>query len=253
MLDRELRGTIDSFPTPPHQRKSACIVREMIKNPSQRVTYTNIETKGVKNCKLITPDMLIVKEQTGTKKDGTPVYQLKLNIEFWQSIHEPINVVIDEAHTLVNARKSMSKVNILMTDWLALIRRVLGNSAAGYGELTLITQLDNRLDIIAREMATNVRYHLCHYVKRCGRCKNEWRETSDTPEPIFVCEQCGWQGIKKQDYKIEVWHFSSMMAYKLWREVGRQTYHRHYMVNDIEEVFKHYNTVQWSSMLSTLY
>lgn len=87
--------------------------------------------------------MIIKDEVVGTKKNKMtgreePVVKYKLNVDFWKEIKEPINVVIDEAHTLYNARKAMSKVNIITTEWLALIRRVLGSRESGHGELTFI-------------------------------------------------------------------------------------------------------------------
>lgn len=234
--------------------KTLSIVRELMLNPSQRVTYTNIETKKIPNTKLITPEMLIKKEQIGEKRDGTPTYKMELNVEFWKNLPDKhINVVIDEAHTLVNARKAMSKVNILMGDWLALIRRILGQSPAGYGELTLITQLINRVDIIAREMATNVRFVVGHFDKHCKHCGYSWKETSETPEPHHACPQCTWYNIERKNFSIEIWHFSNITNYLNFKEFGMHTYHRHYIIRDVEQYFKHYNTVQWNSLLSELY
>ena len=138
--------------------KTACAVREIMLNKAHRKTFSNIVTRGLKNNKVIRPEMIIDKQQvdTKTKRDGTtiPVYEIKLNTQFWKDIDEPINVVLDEAHTIINARRSMSKVNQIVTDWLALIRRVLGSADSGFGSLILISQLHNRIDIIAREMAT---------------------------------------------------------------------------------------------------
>ena len=154
--------------------KTVCEVREFLLNKGNRLTYSNIKTKKLTNVKLINPDMIIKKEiiDYKTKKDGSsePVYKKTLNKDFWTKIKVPINVVIDEAHSIVNARRSMSKTNEIITMWLALIRRVLGTTDSGEGELVFITQLPNRLDIIAREMATQVRYHVCHFMKGCKDC-----------------------------------------------------------------------------------
>ncbi|MDX1373497.1 MAG: zonular occludens toxin domain-containing protein, partial [Nitrososphaeraceae archaeon] len=135
----------------PGSGKTACEVREMILNRSKRHVYTNINIKKKRthpHIKLLKPEYIIQKEIkkiiSSGKNKGTSIYDYTLNTDFWKSITDPINVVLDEAHTIVNARRSMSKINILVTDWLALIRRVLGQSASGYGELVLITQLPNR-------------------------------------------------------------------------------------------------------------
>ena len=137
--------------------KTALAVREMFVNKLNRKTYSNIITKNLKNVVPITPRMIIKEEIVTYKKNRKtgkeePVYKHTLNVKFWKDIKEPINVVLDEAHSIINARRSMSKINIIVTDWIALIRRVLGQSESGYGELVLISQLANRIDVIAREM-----------------------------------------------------------------------------------------------------
>ena len=237
--------------------KTACAVREILNNENRRKTFSNIRTKNLKNNVEINPSMIIRKVQVDTKvkRDGTvvPVYEIRLNKEFWQAIKEPINVVLDEAHTIINARRSMSKVNQIVTDWLALIRRVLGSADSGFGELILISQLHNRVDIIAREMATQVRYHRAHYHKECRRCGFTWRESSDMPEPVHICPVCSDYRINKFGHKIEVWHFQNMRAYLGWSEWGMDTFYRHYMVNDIEKVFPLYDTLQWDNMFSEFY
>ena len=226
-------------------------------NKTNRLTYSNIMTKGLKNNKVIDPTMIVNKQQVDVKKkrngDVEPVYELKLNVDFWKEITDPINVVLDEAHSIINARRAMSKVNIIVNDWLALIRRVLGASESGYGELVLITQLPNRIDIIAREMATQVRYHRCHFTKTCNSCAYSWRETSDHPEALWTCPVCNDYKIKKHSHRIEIWHFKNMSSYTAWNEWGMQSFHRHYFVNDIEKVFPKYNTLQWDNMFSDLY
>jgi hypothetical protein len=161
--------------------------------------------------------------------------------------------VIDEAHAIINARRSMSKVNVIITDWLALIRRVLGQTTTGFGELVFITQLPNRIDLIARDMATQVRYHICHYFKTCNKCKYTWRETSETPEEEWRCRHCGTFDILKHSHRIEVWHFSGMAAYNMWKDMGVNSFYRHYLINDIEKYFPLYDTLQWDNMFNQYY
>lgn len=236
--------------------KTVCAVRDMyMRKGSGEITFSNIITKLKNNIKL-TPDMIISRSEIGKKRDGTPVLDLKPNMSFWQDAvkkYPQISVVIDEAHTIINARKSMSKANIIVTDWLALIRRIVGQSETGQGNLVLISQLSNRLDIIAREMATNVRYHVCWYEKYCTRCGITWTESNETPEPLWQCPNCGGYRIKKHHHRIEVWHFSSMKAYEAWKDFGMNTFHAHYVINDIELYFPLYNTIQWDNMFSEYY
>lgn len=202
----------------------------------------------LKHDHIIKKNVLEVKQ----KRDGSsePVYEYQVNKEFWQKQTKPVSVILDEAHSIVNARRAMSKLNVCVTDWLALIRRVLGQSEAGYGELVFITQLPNRIDIIAREMATQVRYHICHFTKTCKRCGSSWKEHSEMPEPSWSCINCHSPQVKKHNHVIEVWHFSNMQSYMGWKEFGMQTYYRHYMINDIEDFFPLYDTMQWDNLIS---
>lgn len=236
--------------------KTVSEVREMFKNPSQRKTYSNIITK-LKNQVTIKPEMIAKKEvkKVIAKKDGTKenVYDLKLNLEYWKNIKDPINVTLDEAHSIINARRSMSKANIIITDWLALIRRVLGGKERGYGELTLITQLPNRIDLIARDMATQIRYHVCHYQKYCVKCSYYWSEHSEQPESVWNCPKCNSYNIKKRNHIIQVWKFANMERYNLWNELGEKTFYNNYFINDIEDYFPLYNTLQWDNLFSELY
>lgn len=147
----------------------------------------------------------------------------------------------------------MSKTNVIMTDWLALIRRVLGSSPSGHGELIFITQLWNRIDIIAREMCNSVIYTICHYLKTCKKCKRSWRETSQEPEPMHSCKFCGHIHIIKHSHILEIYKFNSMLAFKAWSEWGENSFFRHFYVRDIELYFKYYSTLQWDNLFSEYY
>lgn len=144
----------------------------------------------------------------------------------------------------------MSKVNVIMTDWVALLRRVLGSSEAGYGEVVFITQLERRLDPIVKEMSNSVYYHVCHYLKTCNKCGLSIREHNEVADPIFTCPRCGSKNIKKHSHVVEVWRFKSMNLYTIWKETGQKTYHKRYKIDDIEKYFKFYDTLQWENLLS---
>lgn len=196
--------------------------------------------------------MIVLKEETGVKKNGEKTYDYKLNIDFWkkQSKKQPISVVLDEAHAIIDARRSMSRTNRLFNQWLSLIRRVLGQSESGYGELVFITQLHNRIDCVAREMATQVRYHICHYSKKCKKCCSSWSESSESPEPLHVCPACGSSKVIKCNHRIESYHFKNMQAYTTWKDFGINTFYRHYLTDDIERYFPLYDTLQWENLLT---
>lgn len=237
----------------PGSGKTVCMVRELFFNSSRRMTFSNIITQDIDNNITINQDMLIKKNILKTKKSGEVVYDLKLNVDFWKKAvekHQAINICIDEAHTVLNPRKSMSKKNVLMTDFLSLVRRILGSNDGGYGELIFITQLDNRIDTIAREMCTSVRYHRMHYKKSCESCGATWRETNETAEPRLFCPRCFNYKLRKHSHIVEVWHFKSMRHYIYWQYNKVESYHRNYFVKDIERFFPMYNTLQWESLVS---
>ncbi len=230
--------------------KTAMEVREMTLNKTHRKSYSNIVTK-LKDQITLRPDMIIKKNITGHKKNGEPITELKLNVDFWKSVEKPINIILDEAHSIINSRRAMSKINIIMTDWLSLIRRVIGAAESGYGEVVFITQLPGRIDNIIREMATQIRYHVCHYIKSCINCGTYWNEHSEQPERLWTCPSCGHWKIKKHNHIIEVWHFSSIQNYEGWKEGwSPKGFYKHYFVTDIEEYFDLYDTFQWDNLFS---
>ena len=233
--------------------KTARIVREIIQNKSHRHYFSNIKTKKTKNNHLIDSSMIIKTHTEVPEGCRKPVTTYSLNVDFWKKTikkYGAISVVIDEAHTVMNSRKFNSKINIIMTDFLALIRRVLGQSSDGYGELILISQLSSRLDVIARSMATAVHYHVCHYQKTCLKCGYTWQEHNEVPETCWNCPKCNSTRIKKHNHIIEVWHFKDMQIYENWKLYGMKTYHRHYFIKDIEDYFSNYDTLQWDNMIS---
>lgn len=226
-------------------------------NLNNRKTYSNIQT-SLKNQVDISPEMIIKKEIVDYKKnkkteEKEPIYKFTLNMEYWKKIKEPINVTLDEAHTILNARRAMSKTNIIVSDWLSLLRRVLGSTDAGFGELTFISQLANRIDVIARDMATNVIYTICHYLKSCESCETTWQENSEMPEGYLICPVCNSNKIQKHTHRLEVWHFPNIQKFQMWFQFGEKTFYKRYYVNDIEDYFGFYDTLQWDNMFSNMY
>lgn len=237
--------------------KTLSAVRNIAKNMTNRTIYSNIKTRKLKNVKMLKGEHIIKKEHIRDIKkrngDIEPVYELTMNKDYWKNLKVPINIMLDEVHNILNSRKSMSKPNIIMTDWLALIRRILGDNSAGTGDLIMISQLKRRIDPIAREMAQQYRYHICHYQKTCNKCQLTWQENSEQAEQLQTCPRCtNWQ-IKKHSLQIEVFHFSGETNYETWYNYGRKTYYNHYFINDCEKYFNYYNSLQWSELLSEYY
>jgi hypothetical protein len=231
--------------------KTACAVRSMALNQEIK-NYSNINTT-LKNNVQLNSKMICSKELIGSKRSGEPMYEYHLNTDFWKNLKEPINVILDEAHSILNSRRSMSKVNIIATDWIALIRRVLGEDSRGMGDLVLITQLPQRIDVICREMAHQVSYHTCHFVKECKDCGTSWNEDSDMPEQEKRCISCSSVNLIRRNFKIEVKLFPGMNAYTAYKIYGAVTYYKHYFVRDIEKYFPMYSTLQWENLFSDLY
>jgi len=233
--------------------KTATAVRYMKSNP-HKYFITNIDVKGkdLKHVLKLKSYMIITREVISVKKNGEENTKLSLNIKFWQDLikkYGAINVVIDEAHIFFNPRRSMSKLNILMTDFLALLRRVLG-STEGTGELILITQLSRRLDIIAKEMATDVTYCIHHYKMLCNNCGCEWQENNEQPDRLFLCPKCNGYDLKRNKSMIEIFNFPNIDSFDAWQNSGFKGYYKHYMISDIHLIFGNYETLQFNDLFS---
>jgi len=234
--------------------KTATAVRWM-KNNTSRNIFTNIYVRGkeFKHVTRLKPEMIILKEKIGEKKTGEPKYEYKLNVEFWKNTvkkYGQIDVIIDEAHQFFNPRRSMSKVNVIMTDFLALLRRVIGSADGSDGELVLITQLQRRLDIIAKEMSTHVQYHIHHYTKHCQKCGFRYYETNETANKPKTCPNCDHHDLRKEDNIVEVYEFRDIEDYDRWKEYGNKSYYQRYIIKDIRDIFGNYDTLQWGDLLS---
>ena len=237
--------------------KTACMVREMVLNTDEKTTFSNIilKSKGKKkNVVQINRDM-IFKEVVVKERPKSPnITKLMLNAEYWRGtkdkFQDGINVVIDEAHTLMDSRRAMSNTSVIMNDFMALLRRILGDSGEGYGELVLITQLGRRLDVNARELATSIHYHRCHYKRTCTKCNFNFWETNEVYQKPKVCPRCGHRKMDKSDFVIEKWEFDSMEACDGFIEFGQKTYQKHYYITDIEKYFPYYDTFQWENLIS---
>jgi hypothetical protein len=219
---------------------------------------TNIDVKPKKDFLHVIklkPENILLKEIISYKKDGTPNYELKLNIDYWKKLvktkHNLI-VIIDEAHTFFNPRRSMSKINIIMTDFLALLRRILGQNDGNNGQLILITQLSRRLDIIAKEMATDVSFSVFHYEIECLHCGYKKHETNETPHnnKMIKCFNCGKYKVKKTNCFSEVWLFRNINDFSMWYSCQMKTYYSHFLIHNVSSIFGNYDTLQWNDLLS---
>ena len=124
--------------------KTISALREILMGDKSIRTYTNIRIKA-DHVTHITPDMIVKKELIGTKKSRitkieVPVYKYSFNKEFWRNKKKPLNFVLDEAHLLMNPRRSMSNINIIMTDFISIARKLVEDPITGKGNLIFICQ-----------------------------------------------------------------------------------------------------------------
>lgn len=229
--------------------KTLQAVREIAKTPYISY-YTNIQIKGLPNAKILKQDMIVQKTATGAVSRGRPVYEYSLNKEFWESVKKPVSVVLDEAHSIFNARSAMSKTAKISTQWLSLLRKMLGQNDSGYGNLILITQLSRRVDIILREMAHQVVYFRGYFNKQCRICGCQWRENSDMPEQRNTCRNCGSHELFKHSYKTLMFKFASVYAFDQWREMRLNTAYKIRWIKGSERYFKNYDTLQIDDLFS---
>ncbi len=203
---------------------------------------------------MLTRDMLIKKELVEVKKNGTEVFKSKFNADYWiesREKHQGFNVILDEAHTLMNSRSFMSKQNKIMGDFLALIRKVCSTPTSD-STLTLISQLDSRLDVVARKMCTEVRFHICLYDKICSKCGAYWVEHSELSDfkKHKCCPSCGCYNLKKNNYRLLVHFFDNMKDYENWKYSGVNTIQQTVKINGINKYFPYYDTFQMSDLIS---
>ena len=214
--------------------KSLCAVRDIVNDDSGRVTFTNIMMKPAKNIMQIKPENVITRNED----------KLELNTEYWSKQKKPLNIVWDEIHLTANARSSMSKVNMVFSKFLAMARRITGFDDRGYGHFIFIAQTERTIDINIKELASEIRYFKSHWFIVCEECESKVHATSEM-EQIERCIVCGSWKIKREGLNIEVRHFANWFDYLYFIDRRKGKFHtRHYMVNDAENYFKYYDTLQ---------
>ena len=229
--------------------KTASCVREMMQRTYMK-TYSNILTNKLTNNIVIKRDMLIKKEFIKQVKEKN-IYAESFNENYWKEVikkDKNVNVIIDEAHTIYNSRRAMSKQNIIFSDFLAMLRRIIGNDAMS--NLILVSQLSRRLDPIVKEMANNIKYFICHFRKTCNKCNYSWKENNEFSSPNYECPICNGHDITKHSHIIEIWEFKNNIMFETWFNTRQKTYFKHYLITDIEKYFPFYNTLQWDNLIS---
>jgi len=91
--------------------------------------FTNLNIKSP-NTVRIKKEHIIKDVVTGQTKSGKDIVEQKVNWDYWNNAldkHSQYNIVLDEAHNLLSARRGMTKHNILMGIWISQIRKLLGD------------------------------------------------------------------------------------------------------------------------------
>jgi len=125
---------------------------ELYNTPYNRLKYTHLFTK----------------EDEDDKKE-----KIKLNFQFWKDQKGGFDIYLDEFHNVMSSRRSMSKKNVILSDWLSQIRKILGQTEKN--NLYLITQKLKRIDVNSRDLA-----------HQCIKCHKQCFENVKIPTEI--CE-----------------------------------------------------------------
>lgn len=225
--------------------KTISAVRELALNESDRRTYTNIMTKKIKGVKKIKPNYIIKKFYPKEKK-GKPDYDL--NVSYWNKQKKPLNILWDEIHLTAPSRASATKINLVLSRFIAMARRITGFDKRGYGQFTFIAQKERTIDINVRELASEIIYHVSHWVQRCEDCGCKVMVNSEM-QVINKCPTCRSWKIVRQELFIEVIKFNEWDKFYKWSlKLKGKYYFERYIINDIEKYFKFYDTLQMSDI-----
>jgi len=203
--------------------KSITAIKDIIKTETNGksliFTNFNVRKKGIFRLK----ESHIIKNFGSEKK---PDY--KVNFEFWNDLIKKgikFDIYIDEAHNIINARRSMSKWNILFNKWFTQIRKILGDMKEHH--LIVISQRKNAIDLTVRDLAQEIIFCL----------KKEFKpiNTEIEPNKFKLCPKT----------YIFLFHFEGMRMsqdFELFL-MGSKTYSKitYFLANPF---FKYYNSFQ---------
>lgn len=225
--------------------KSACAVKEIIDSESNRKTYTNLNTNNVKNAVFIKPSDIIqiIPNPKDKKKE-----LFQLNIKYWKKQKKPLNVLWDEIHLTANSRKSTSKVNMVLSQFMAMARRITGFDKRGYGHFTFIAQKERTIDVNIRELCNEIIYHISYWRITCNDCGKFVYWTSEKQQ-LEQCLNCGSWDIFKDDVYVLRLFFNKWENYYRYTEGEQGRFHfKRQFVYDIEDYFQYYDTMQISNV-----
>jgi hypothetical protein len=220
-------------------------VYNILNDKSGRMTYSNINVFDCPHTIQLKPDMILTKIEDGKKT------KYEVNEEFWRKAKKPLCIILDEAHNLIDSRSAMSSINKGFSSWQSAIRRLTSEDSENAGDLTYITQLPNALDNRTRDLATEINYHVCHFIINCENCGYWRQESTEIANPLKKCPFCENQKFKKTGHVIEVFKFTNYEEYLSWFIGRKKTYSEHYTLENLGWVMKKYNTLQWDNLFKT--
>lgn len=227
--------------------KSLCAVRELVDNPTDRVTFTNLILHDVPKTKYIQPQDVITKKEVEISKNKKKI-MLDLNTEYWLKQKKPLNILWDEIQLSANARSSQSRVNMILTRFISMGRRITGFDNRGYGSLTFISQHEELIDINFRRLSSEIYYHVGYWTVRCEECGRK-EVTSSELEDIKNCKACGSWKILREGMQVKRYKFVSWNDYLDWicHKMKKGKVARKEIFINNEKYFKYYDTLQMIS------
>lgn len=230
--------------------KTASCVREIIKDVTGRKTYSNIKLKGFSDRYVnIKPEYVIKKISEEKNK-----IKLELNKEYWMRQKKPLNIVWDEIHLTANSRASASRVNMVISKFIAMGRRITGFDEKGYGFLIFVAQNERTIDVNIRELTNEVYYHIGHWILSCKSCNSNIALNSEMPY-YNRCPLCSSFDIFRHSFYVERLMFDKWVKFYEWSLNKRnKTYFGRVIISDIKDYFKFYDTMQmediWESYVT---
>lgn len=134
--------------------KTLTAVKEVVDR--QQKIYTNFELFNIPHERLKYSQIFDKVETVNSRGDVKET--MKVNYNYWNSQTKKggFDIYLDEFHNIMGSRRSSSKRNVLLSDWLSQIRKILGQSELH--NLYLITQKLRRIDINSRDLAQSCIY-----------------------------------------------------------------------------------------------
>ena len=116
--------------------------------------FVNFICKDKKSFRLEESHIIKTIENVGER--GKITKKREVNWDFWRQHIDGFDIYLDEVHNILSSRRSMSGWNVIITQWIAQIRKLLGESEEF--NLYMASQRLNAIDVSARELADEIIY-----------------------------------------------------------------------------------------------